>query len=275
MGFYSPSQLVRDLKRHGGEVRPVDVNASDWDCTLEAGPDGSAAMRLGLRMIRRLSGETARRIVAERPAEGYAHTQSLVERTGIDRGELGALASAGALKTIEGDRHRARWAVAGVERPTPLFASPRGYEPVPMLKKPSEAQDIVADYRSLGLTLERHPICLLRDRLNRYRYCAAGELGAMSTGQRVSVAGLVITKQRPGTASGVTFVTLEDETGHVNLIVWKAIAEQYRAPLLNAKLLGVRGEVQVEDRVIHVIARQLVDHTDMLGDLDVRSRDFH
>jgi error-prone DNA polymerase len=148
------------------------------------------------------------------------------------------------------------------------------FEPTPLLKKPTEGQNIVADYRSVGLTLERHPMHLVRHRLDRYRYLQADRLPGIATGRRVRIAGLVITKQRPGTASGVTFVTLEDETGHINLIVWKQVAEKYRAALLNARLMGVYGELQIEGKVIHVIARQLIDHTEMLGDLEVRSRDF-
>jgi error-prone DNA polymerase len=149
------------------------------------------------------------------------------------------------------------------------------YEASPLLRKPDEGQNIVADYRSLGLTLERHPVQLLRRHLDRYAYCPAGRLGELQNGQPVGVAGLVITKQRPGTASGVTFVTLEDESGHVNLIIWKQLADEYRPALLNAKLMGVWGELQIEGRVIHVIAKQLVDHTELLGNLEVRSRDFH
>ncbi|MDX1517267.1 MAG: OB-fold nucleic acid binding domain-containing protein, partial [Woeseiaceae bacterium] len=274
MGFYSASQLVQDLRRHDVEVRPVDVNASNWDCTLERRRDGSAAMRLGLRLVKGLSEDSGATIETARADGAFGNTQDLVERTGLDRRELGVLASSGALKPLEGHRHRARWAVAGVERPTALFRSLNHYEAVPLLQKPSEGQNIVADYQNVGLTLERHPLHLLRDRLNRYRYVPAGQLPGLTSGQRISVAGLVITKQRPGTASGVTFVTLEDETGHMNLIVWKAIAEQYRAALLNSKLLGVRGEVQIENKVIHVIARQLIDHSDMLGNLTVKSRDF-
>lgn len=156
----------------------------------------------------------------------------------------------------------------------PLFKSMDRYEPVPLLKKPTEGQNIVADYQSTGLTLERHPMCLLRRNLDRYDYVTARQLPDMRNTQRLNVAGLVITKQRPGTASGVTFVTLEDETGQINLIVWKQVAEQYRAALLNARLLGIVGELQIEGKVIHVIAQQLFDHTQMLGELSVRSRDF-
>ena len=148
------------------------------------------------------------------------------------------------------------------------------YEAAPLLRKPSEGQDIVADYQVTGLSLERHPLALLRHRLGRYRYRPVADLPTLTNGQPICVAGLVITKQRPGTASGVTFVTLEDETGHINLIVWKALAEQFRAPLLNARLMGVRGVLQIEGTVIHVVAHELVDHSDMLGALTVRSRDF-
>ena len=253
MGFYSASQLVQDVRRHGVEVRGVDINRSEWDCTLETGADGAALLRLGFRMVKGLSEES---------------------RTGLDRRELGVLASSGALRGLEGHRHRARWAVAGVENPEGLFASMERFEATPMLRKPTEGQDIVADYRSVGLTLERHPMHLIRHRLDRYHYARSGQLPEMPSGQRIAVAGLVITKQRPGTASGVTFVTLEDETGYINLIVWKQVAEQCRAALLNARLMGVKGELQIEGKVIHVIAKQLFDHTDMLGDLEVRSRDF-
>ena len=256
------------------EIRPVDINDSDWDCTLETGDDGQAAMRLGLRQVKGLSEESGKRVADARGDELYSSIQQVQERTGLDRRELGALASAGALESLAGHRHRARWDVAGVEKPTPLLTSMDRFEAAPLLKKPTEGQNIVADYQSLGLTLERHPLRLLRHRLDRFRYLPAQRLPELTTGSAVRVAGLVITKQRPGTASGVTFVTLEDETGHINLIVWKAIAEQFRAALLNSRLMGIRGELQIEGEVVHVIARQLIDHTDMLGNLVVTSRDF-
>ena len=274
MGFYSGSQLVQDVRRHGVEVRGVDINHSHWDCTLEARDDGAAALRLGFRMVKGLSEEAGRRIEDERDGRAYESTQRLLERASLDRRALGVLASAGALKVFEGHRHQARWAVAGVERPGGLFTSMDRYEATPLLKRPTEGQNIVADYQSTGLTLERHPMHLIRHRLDRYSYLQADRLPGIDTGRSVSVAGLVITKQRPGTASGVTFVTLEDETGHINLVVWKHIAERDRAVLLNARLMGVRGELQIEGKVIHVIAGQLADHTDMLGDLEVKSRDF-
>ena len=274
MGFYSASQLVQDAQRHGVAIRPIDINHSDWDCSLEADEAGAAVLRLGLRMVKGLSEEAGQRIVAERFRGEYTQVQDLFERAGLDRRELGVLASSGALQSLSGDRHRARWAVAGAEKPMPLFPNMARYEAAPLLRKPTEGQNIVADYRSTGLTLERHPICLLRRHLDRYRYVQAGQLPALGDGCKVNVAGLVITKQRPGTASGVIFVTLEDETGQINLVLWKQVAEQYRAALLNARLLGVAGELQIEGRVIHVIAQQLIDHSDLLGDLSVHSRDF-
>ena len=248
MGFYSGSQLVQDLRRHGAEVRGVDINRSDWDCTLEAREDGDAVLRLGFRMVKGLTETAGQRIVERRAAGKFLNAQELRERVGLDRRELGVLASAGALHALEGHRHQARWAVAGVENPEGLLASMQRFEPMPLLGKPTEGQNIVADYKSVGLTLERHPMYLIRHRLDRFRYAQAERLPEMANGRSISVAGLVITKQRPGTASGVTFVTLEDETGHINLVVWKHIAERDRAALLNARLMGVRGELQIEGR---------------------------
>lgn len=274
MGFYSASQLVQDVRRHGVEVRAVDINDSHWDCTLETGEDGAAVLRLGLCMVKGLSENAGQRVVAERKNGAYLKVQQLLERAGLDQRELGVLASSGTLRALSGDRHRARWAVAGTEKPLPLFQSMDRYEAAPLLKKPTEGQDIVADYQCTGLTLERHPMCLLRRHLDRYDYATAERLPGLNNGQRINVAGLVITKQRPGTASGVTFVTMEDETGQINLIIWKKIAEEFRSALLNARLLGIAGELQIEGKVIHVIARQLFDHSEMLGGLSVRSRDF-
>ena len=274
MGFYSASQLVQDAQRHGVAIQPVDINHSGWDCSLEADEAGAATLRLGLRMVKGLSEGAGQQIIAERTGGGYTQVQALLERVGLDRRELGVLASSGALRPLSGDRHRARWAVAGAEKPLPLFPSMARYEPAPLLPKPTEGQNIVADYRSTGLTLERHPMCLLRRHLDRYSYAQAKTLPVLGDGHAVNVAGLVITKQRPGTASGVIFVTLEDETGQINLVLWKQIAEQYRAELLNARLLGVAGELQIEGQVIHVVARRLFDHSNLLGDLSVGSRDF-
>jgi error-prone DNA polymerase len=274
MGFYSASQLTQDVRRHGVEVRPVEVNLSDWDSSLECREDGSAAMRLGFRQIKGLSEASAEQIVSARANGRYQSIQQLAERTQLNRRELETLAAAGALAQLDGHRHLARWAVAGVEAPTALFDSMDRFEATPMLRRPTEGQDIVADYKSTGLTLERHPMQLLRQHLDTQNYRISAELGKQRTGSRIKVAGLVITKQRPGTASGVTFVTLEDESGCINLIVWKKIADDQRDVLLNSRLMGVDGELQIEGKVVHVIARRLHDHSALLGELEVRSRNF-
>lgn len=274
MGFYSASQLTQDARRHGVDVRAATANHSDWDSSLEKTDEGCAALRLGLRQIKGLSEDAGRNIAEERRAGPYRSIQQLLERTGINRRELNVLAAAGALACIAGHRHKARWAVAGAEEPTALFTSMDSFEAVPMLRRPTEGQDIVADYKSLGLTLERHPMELLREYLDVYRYVLACDLKKLPTGRHVHVAGLVITKQRPGTASGVTFVTLEDESGYINLIVWKKIADEQRDALLNARLMGVDGELQIEGKVVHVIARKLHDHSALLGELQVRQRNF-
>ena len=274
MGFYSASQLTQDVRRHGVEVRPADVNRSDWDSSLERAADGKPAIRLGLRQVKGLSEEAGQKIVSQRTMERFTSIQALVERTTINRRELDALAAAGALRSIAGHRHKVRWTVAGVEEPMPLISSMDRYEAMPMLKKPTEGQDIVADYQSLGLTLGNHPLALIRSHLDNYRYVTAERLKDLASGQPVRIAGLVITKQRPGTASGVIFVTLEDETGCSNLIVWKKISEEQREALLNARLMGVEGELQKEGKVIHVIAKKLIDHSDLLGELTVKQRNF-
>jgi error-prone DNA polymerase len=274
MGFYSASQLIQDLRRHGGEVRNADVNCSDWDSRLEKTGSGIPALRLGLRQIKGLSETAGQAVVSGRKEGVYLSIQQLVERTRISRRELAAFAAAGALSALDGHRHQVRWTVEGIEEPTALFSSMDRYDATPMLRRPTEGQNIVADYRSLGLTLERHPIALVRARLDARGYVATGQLKNLASGRRICVAGLVITKQRPGTASGVTFVTLEDETGYANLIVWKRIADAQREVLLNARLMGVEGELQIEGKVIHVIVMKMLDHSGWLGELSVRSRNF-
>jgi error-prone DNA polymerase len=276
MGFYAPAQLVRDARAHGVEVRPVAVAASDWDCTLERQDGGRPALRLGLRMVKHLSKEGAERLLAARAARAFVHAADLAERAGLDRRDLEALAAADALAGLAGHRHRAVWQVSGVERALPLLpADTAAQEGVPLLRAPREGEDIVADYGSLGLTLRRHPLALLRDALRRRGVIPNQELRKQPNGRTVTAAGLVITRQRPGSASGVTFVTLEDETGYVNLIVWERVATEQRAALLESRLLLVRGKLQREGDVLHVIAEKLTNLSKLLGDLAVASRNFH
>jgi error-prone DNA polymerase len=274
MGFYAPTQLVQCARRHGVRVRPVDVNASCWDCTLERGEAGEPALRLGLRLVKDLSESGARALVNARSAGPFTGLQDLQERTRLGARDLGALAGSGALACISGHRHRAAWDVEGVEPPMPLLSGVRVPEGIPLLRSPSEGEDIVADYETLGLTLGRHPLALLRARLRREGIASAAEVWESTHGSRVHVAGLVITRQRPGSAGGVVFATLEDETGCVNLIIWQSVAERQRRVLLQSRLLGAWGEVQRQGDVLHVIAARLEDHSTLLGRLRVGSRDF-
>ncbi|MDP9090827.1 MAG: error-prone DNA polymerase [Pseudomonadota bacterium] len=276
MGFYAPAQLVRDARNHGVEVRAVDATISEWDCTLERRVDGRAALRLGLRLVKHLSQEGATRLLAARALRAFDSIADIAERASLERRDLEALGAADALMKLTGHRHRAVWQVTGVERALPLLtASTIVDEGIPMLRAPREGQDIVADYGSIGLTLRRHPLALLRDRLRRRGVFPTQELWDQPNGKLVKTAGLVITRQRPGSAGGVTFVTMEDETGCVNLIVWNRVAVEQRAALLESRLLEVHGKLQREGDVQHVIARRLIDLSSLLGDLVVASRNFH
>jgi error-prone DNA polymerase len=281
MGFYAPAQLVRDARAHGVEVRPVDVCVSIWDCTLERREDGQPALRLGLRLVKSLSRNGADRLVEARCRWPFDSVQDLAARAALDRGDLEALAAAGAFASLSGNRHLAFWQVAGTERPLPLESAladdshATAPEPTPLLRTPTEGERIVADYASIGLTLGRHPLALLRDSLQSKHLLSARELDGTAHGKAVRTAGIVLMRQRPGTASGVTFLTLEDETGQVNIIVWERIGEEYRRPLLESRLLEVHGELQRQEGVMHVVARCLLDRSPLLGELLTRSRDFH
>jgi DNA-directed DNA polymerase III PolC len=276
MGFYAPAQLVRDARAHGVEVRAVDVTISGWDCTLERREDGRPALRLGLRLVKHLSQEGAARLLAARAARNFDGIADLAERGALDRRDLEALAAADALTKLTGHRHRAVWQVTGVERALPLLPAATAVdEGIPLLRAPREGQDIVADYGSVGLTLRRHPLALLRDKLQRRGVMPTRELWEQPNGKLVRTAGLVITRQRPGSAGGVTFVTMEDETGYVNLIVWNRVAVEQRAALLESRLLEVHGKLQREGDVQHVIAQRLTNLSSLLGELVVASRNFH
>ncbi|WP_425481591.1 error-prone DNA polymerase [Cognatilysobacter lacus] len=279
MGFYSPSQIVQDARRHGIEVRPVDIRYSDWDCSLEfrgepADLSKQPALRLGLRQIDGLSETCARRIEAARALDMFTDATDLCLRADLDRRERGLLADAGALKSLLGHRHKARWAVAGVEAQRPLFEAETPEAPV-ALPLPSVEDDVRTDYDTLGLTLGRHPLSLLRSALGKRRCVRSRDLKALPNGRRVAFAGLVTLRQRPQTASGVTFLTLEDEDGLVNAVVWRQVAEQYRRALLESRLLVIHGHVESQDGVQHVIAKRLENLDALLGPLATSSRDFH
>jgi error-prone DNA polymerase len=275
MGFYGPSQLVQDARRHDVDVRPVDVTVSDWDCTLEKLTLLSPALRLGLRMIAGLSEAGGQRIVEARRARPFTDVADLAHRAALDRRDLTRLADADALAALAGHRHGAVWDVAGVLRLPPLLAGGTFAEADPDLPAPTEGQDIVADYRTLSLTLRRHPLALLRERLRQRRLLTSAEIAAAPHGRLVRTAGMVIGRQRPDTASGVIFVTLEDETGATNVIVWRDLGDRQRRELLGAKLMAVYGKVEREGAVVHLLAGHLVDLSPMLGALSAKSRDFH
>jgi error-prone DNA polymerase len=374
MGFYSPSQLTQDLRRHGGVILPADVCISEVECTLEytesepghipsfprkqyirhsresgnpasfvrtpldprfRGDDDSLtqaiaypsfprkreenepthissfprkressvvgtsateitlahtehksghatepassppALRLGLCMVKGLPEASAKRIVAARAELGFTDVDDLARRAELNRHDMEALAAAAALGQLSGHRRNALWDVSGVERMPPLLASATVDESQPSLIAPTEGEDIVADFASLGLTLGRHPLALLRGRLQSQRMMTAADLRDMPHGRLARVTGLVTGRQRPGTASGVTFVTLEDETGMVNVIVWRDLAERQRKELLRSNLLTVYGTLERAGEVVHLIAGRLRDQSALLGKLTTRSRDFH
>lgn len=285
MGFYSPDQILQDARRHGLQILAVDVGASDWDCSLEPipaqparpgnGPPGQPALRLGLRMIKGFREDDARRIERARRQRAFVDIADLGERARLDVRAQELLADAGALQALAGDRYRARWEVAGVERQLGLFAGLPSQEEAPVaLPRPSVGEDLQADYHSLGTTLGPHPLALLRPQLAARRCRSSRDLLAVEHGRSVSVAGLVTGRQRPGTASGVTFVTLEDEFGNVNVVVWRDLAERQRRVLVGAQLLKVDGTLETEGEVRHLIAGRLSDLSPLLDGISVRSRDF-
>ena len=261
MGFYAPAQLVQDARRHGVEVRPPDVQVSDWDCTLEGN-----SLRLGLRMVSGLSEKQGKRIAAGRP-------HASIHALNLNTKDLRCLASAGALQSLAGHRRLARWAAAGAARRAPLDVP--APERLPALRPPREGEEIIADYASLGLTLGRHPLALLRKNLEKKKLLTAKQLHSLPHGSGAQVAGLVTCRQRPDTASGAVFVTLEDETGCMNIVVWRNLVEGQRRELLGARLMGVRGVVERDGDVVHLVARRLSDYSALLGPLTAQSRDFH
>ncbi len=274
MGFYSPSQLVQDARRHGVEVRPVDACASEWECTLERG-EQDAAVRLGLLMVKGLSQSGAERLVAARAQSPFESVADLAHRAALDRRDLRCLAAAGALSPLSEHRRLAHWHVAGVDSTRHLLRGAPVVEATPVLGAPTEVENLVADYASLGLTLGRHPLALLRPHLARRQALSAVELHARPHGAAACVCGIVTGRQRPETASGTVFVTLEDETGYVNVVVWPRLVERQRLELVGARLLTVHGIVERADEVVHLVAQRLVDDSPLLGRLVTASRDFH
>jgi len=276
MGFYSPSQLVQDARRHDVTVLPPDVNFSHWEHSLE-GPDQH--LRLGLRIVQGLSRQGGQCVHENRPTQGYRSASELRTSAGLNQRDMELLAGANAMAGFTSDRHQAYWQLLDYEEPSALFAqeAEADYQPQPcgQLPQPSEGQNVLADYRSQGLTLQRHPLALLREQGHLQHCLTAEQLKTTRPGIPVQVAGLVTGRQRPGSAAGVTFVTLEDETGNVNVVVWLATARQQRKPLLTARLLHVKGVIEKEGEIVHVMAGKLSDLSHLINSLPVNSRDFH
>jgi len=292
MGFYAPAQLVRDARAHGVQVLPVDLMHSHWDSVLEPPDgvmrcDGLLPVRLGFSRLTGFAADAAARLLAARGAlpagQGFDGVEDLARRARLDAHDLQLLAQGGALATLTGHRHQAAWAVRGVDtRATPLLRATRTREaePVPAaLAAPSAGATLLADYRATGLSLQAHPLALLRRELAAFKVLPAAALALCRPGQLARASGLVTHRQRPETAKGVVFVTLEDETGAVNVIVWPSVAAAQRQPLLAATLLTVYGVWQCQGapghELRHLIAHRLVDHSALLQGLTSRSRDFH
>ncbi len=274
MGFYSPSQLVQDAQRHDIEVRPVDIAVSGWDSALEPSARAQPAIRLGLSLQRGMRVEVAARIEDARAIRPFDSVADLARRAQLDRHDLQVLAGANALQSLAGNRRQALWQAVGAVPDKDLLRPTTPVEDMPVLRPPSEGDDIVGDYRSQGLTLGRHPLALLRSQLLEKRFMPASTLNDYKNGQLARACGIVTVRQRPATAKGVLFVTLEDETGNINVIVWPSLVEQQRKEVLGATLLGVYGIWQSEGSVRHLVAKRLVDLSHMMGRLDTSSRNF-
>ncbi len=290
MGFYAPAQLVRDARAHGVEVRPVDVQASQVFASLEPCQD-KWAVRLGLHQVAHLTQDAMNRIVQARAAEAFRSVNNLADRAELSRQDLQALAAAGALQSLSKDRHQAHWLATGHEPLPGVLQDAVHEQELPaagLLPVPTEAQNLIADYQSLGLSLGRHPVALLRQELKeRFQSRPSIELQKLGHQQLARASGLVTHRQRPGTAKGVVFVTLEDETGSINLIIWPDVLKKYKQAVLHGQLLTAYGRWQRDQtiaidapgQVMNLVALRIEDHTPLLaqklGEMTSSSRDFH
>lgn len=285
MGFYAPSQIVQDAQRHGVEVRPICINASRWDCTLDRGRNGRhAAVRLGFRMVRGLTNGHGAALIAARMPD-YESIDDVWRRADVPVSALECLAEADAFRVFGQMRRAALWSIKGLaDTALPLFeAADRGrnfplpevIEPEIVLPQMSERASVHEDYRATGLSLTGHPLAFMREGLRKEGVVRCGDLPYLRDGRRIQLTGLVLMRQRPGTANGTMFVTIEDETGTANLIVWKDVQEKYRRPLLASRLLACKGRLQKEGDVIHVVVLSLEDRTPLLqGSELLKARDF-
>ena len=279
MGFYQPSQLVQDVRRHGVSVLPVDVRYSNWDCALEARPGTGSQLRLGLRMVKGFGEAAAERLVAAREVSAFRDTQDLCDRAALNRHEMAVLAESSALRSITGHRHRARWEVAatgkqaddlllGVDSRDAADSSSTAIRP------PSAVENLKADYATTGLTLGKHPLAFIRGELRKRRVKPAKDLPGLPHGSRVRACGLITMRQRPMTANGTIFLTLEDETGFVNAVIWPRLWERQRAIVLGATLIAIDGIMETDGDVYHLIAERVHDFGELAAGLETKSRDF-
>ncbi|MCA9137199.1 MAG: error-prone DNA polymerase, partial [Planctomycetales bacterium] len=280
MGFYAPAQLITDAKKHGVQVRAVDVNESDWESTLQSDPNRSGpAIRLGLGTIRGLRGETVERLVDIREREGrFRDINDLAKRGGIGQADISLLADADALSGLAGDRRAAVWQSLGQSsRPgeAPLLDDIEDDEAIPQELVPmSPLEEVYADYTTTGLSLKSHPMRFARDELDRMRCVSAGTLPGLRDGRHVRIAGLVLLRQRPGTAKGITFVTLEDETGTINLVIFPKVWDRFYRTAKTSNAWLVDGKLENRSGVIHVIVGRITDLSSEVRGLDIRARDF-
>ena len=273
LGFYSPSQLVQDARRHGIEVRPVDVMQSHWDCTLE-GADAPPAVRLGLRLVCGLKETSAARIVAARTRAPFDTAEDLALRAGLEQHEMRLLAGADALSSLSGHRRQQVWEASALRRPPELMREAPVDEAFLELAPALEGEEVIHDYATVGLTLRSHPLALLRRHLDKRWLRTAAQLMPLPDGVPVRYAGIVTVRQQPETANGTMFIGLEDETGNIQVVVWRSLKEKQRPEVLRARLLEVRGTWQREGDATSIVADYLEDLTPLLGRLETESRDF-
>jgi error-prone DNA polymerase len=274
LGFYAPAQLIGDARRHGVQVHPVDVAASHWDCTLEEGDEGAFGVRLGMRQIKGMSATHAERIVAARAMGPFTSIEDFARRTHLGRPVLERLSQADAFASLGTPRRQALWRAWGVGESSPLFDDvPCDEPPVELPPRPPQAE-VAADYRTTGLSLRGHPVGFLRPQLEERQVVKAADLIQHKSGRWIRVAGIVLLRQRPGTASGITFVTLEDETGPANLIIRPEVWQRNRRVARGAHAVIAHGHLQIHDSIVHVLVEKLEDLSPLVADLNWQSRDF-
>lgn len=276
MGFYAPAQLVRDAREHGVDVRPVCVNASRYDCTLEeTGTPGKLAVRLGFRMIKGMSEDEAAVLVAARE-ERYGSIREVWRHSGLPVSTLVRLAEADAFfPSLGQSRREALWALKGMrDTPLPLFDGPETHEPAVVLKAMTAGSEVVQDYGHVGLSLRRHPVSFLRGELSERGIVTCKAANARKDKSHALVAGMVLVRQRPGTAKGVTFMTIEDETGIANVVIWSKLYEEQRRLILTARMVAISGQIQKEGEVVHLVARRLIDLSEQLDSVSERDDAF-